>query len=503
MEEKAVVDVVVINNLIYIFFMKSIFLFSFLFVSIVSFSQQDSTSVYKKKVLDNIEIDFLFSYYEQDGDNASVTGGIGTEKLTDLTPTIVIAYPLNEDDVLTLDIGASAYTSASSSNLDPFDSSGASSGGDDDDDDDDRFLQENGVTGSPWVASSGASGADTWVSGSLNYSHSSEDRNTILATHVSVASEYDYFSIGFGGAFTKLFNQKNTEVGLRAQAYLDTWNPLYPTELDSFLEADGNLNNGFFNGITIYNQDGNSISDSGNGSWKPETFQLMDKKGRNTYSVSFSFSQILSKNAQISLFFDLVRQNGLLSNPMQRVYFGDKDNYYIGNPNSIPNYTSRTNNDVFHLADDIERLPDTRFKVPIGMRFNYYINEIFTVRTYYRYYYDDWGINSHTANIEVPIKILEKFTLYPSYRYYTQTTADHFAPYNENLSTQEFYTSDYDLSDFDAHQFGMGISYTDIFTKMHLWKLGVKNIDFSYNQYSRSTGLDASIFSFGIKFVMQ
>jgi hypothetical protein len=59
------------------------------------------------------------------------------------------------------------------------------------------------------------------------------------------------------------------------------------------------------------------------------------------------------------------------------------------------------------------------------------------------------------------------------------------------------------LSTFDAHQYGFGVSYTDIFTNAKIWKFGIKNIDFRYNHYSRSDGLEADIVSFGIKFVMQ
>ena len=489
---KQVGAVVVIN-------MKNIYIILALIISSVSLAQQDTASVYKKRVLESTEVDFLMSYYSQDGDNASVTGGIGNEELTDITPTIVVSYPLNDDDVLTVDFGISSYTSASSSNLDPWDSTGASNNDDDDDDEN----GEGSVEGSPWVASSGASGKDTWVGLSANYSHSSDDRNFIWSGHVSFSTEYDYTSIGFGGALTKLFNAKNTEVSIAAQAYLDTWNPMYPTELDSYIEADGDLNSGFFQGVTIWTQDGTPIHPVGNNMWNPENFELMTDKGRNSYSASFSVSQILSKNAQASLFFDIVQQKGWLANPMQRVYFEDKDNYYIGNPESIPIYTSKENTDVFHLADDIERLPDTRFKTPIGFRFNYFINEIVTLRTYYRYYFDDWGINSHTASIEIPIKIGGKFTLYPSYRYYNQTAANYFAPYNEHLSTEEFYTSDYDLSKFDANQYGLGISYTDIFTKAKVWKFGLKNIDLKYHQYDRSNGLNAWIISGAIKFVMQ
>ena len=96
-----------------------------------------------------------------------------------------------------------------------------------------------------------------------------------------------------------------------------------------------------------------------------------------------------------------------------------------------------------------------------------------------------------------------KFTLYPTYRYYIQTAADYFAPYEQLFSTDEFYTSDYDLSKFNANQFGFGISYTDIFTKGKIWKLGLKNVDLKYSNYKRNTGLSAGIISAGFKFVME
>ncbi|MCF6307144.1 MAG: DUF3570 domain-containing protein [Flavobacteriaceae bacterium] len=485
-----------------------LFLFTLLF-SVMLVAQNDSTTVYKKRVLESTEIDFLMSYYEQDGNNASVTGGIGTEELWDITPTIVVAYPLNDDAVLTVDIGISAYSSASSSNLDPFDNSGASEDYDDDDDDDDDFGNRasaaNEIQGSPWVASSGASAEDVWVGGSVGYSHSSDDRNFIWTGHLSFSAEYDYTSTGIGGSISKLFNEKNTELTIGAQVYVDFWNPQYPTELDSYLQAGRDLNNGYFQNIDILNQNGNIIDKSGNSGpiWNPESYSLIVDKGRNTFSTTLSFSQILSKRAQFSLSLDIVYQQGWLANPMQRVYFADKANYYVGNASSIPNYTSPENTNVFHLADDIERLPDTRFKTPLGVRFNYFINEFLTVRTYYRYYFDNWGVTSHTVNIELPIKIGSKFTLYPSFRYYTQTAADYFAPYNENLSTDEFYTSDFDLAAFNANQYGFGVSYTDIFAKAHIWKFGMKSIDLRFHKYDRSTGLTAWIVSGGVKFVMQ
>ncbi|MCF6347230.1 MAG: DUF3570 domain-containing protein [Flavobacteriaceae bacterium] len=479
--------------------MKELIIIPLLFFIASAFSQnqsQDSTKVYKKRVLERAEIDFLSSYYSQDGNNAAVTGGIGTEKLTDFASNIVISVPLNDDDVLTISAEISAYTSASSSNLNPFDS-GASRN-----DNDDR-NGTSATTGSPWIESSGASRQDTWFNGNVSYSHSSDDRNKIWSANLNFANEYDYTSIGFGGSHTWLFNEKNTEFGVSGNVYLDTWSPWYPTELDSYLEADQNLNRGFFSNVDILDQSGNIIDKNGVNVWSPLNTTLIDNKSKNTFSVSLSFSQILNKNVQVSFFLDLIQQNGWLASPLQRVYFGDRDNFYIGNAASIPNYTLPSNRDVFQLADDIERLPESRIKIPIGMRFNYYINEIFIVRTYYRFYADDWGVSSHTAEIEIPIKITDKFTLYPSYRYYMQTAADYFAPYEGNLSTQEFYTSDFDLSDFNANQYGFGIKYTDIFTKRHVWKFNLKSAELKYSHYDRSTGLASDIISLGFNFIFE
>ena len=107
------------------------FLLFFALFSVALFAQEEQQeSTYKKRVLETTEVDLLSSYYSQDGNNAAVSGGIGTEELTDATGTIVVAIPLNDDDVLTIDAGVSAYTSASSSNINPFDGANLGAGWD-------------------------------------------------------------------------------------------------------------------------------------------------------------------------------------------------------------------------------------------------------------------------------------------------------------------------------------------------------------------------------------
>lgn len=477
--------------------MKKISLLALFFVAAVGFSQEkDSTEVvYKKRVLEGIEVDFLASYYKQDGVHSSVSGGIGTEKLTDLASNIVVAIPLNDDDVLTVDLGISAYTSASSSNINPFNSSGASGG--DDDDDDDRAT--TGPYGTPWQASSGASAQDALASVLVNYSHSSDDRNFIWNADVAFSNEYDYTSIGFGGGISKLFNNKNTELSLKANVYLDQWRPIYATELHEYAKyGSGFQSNGFFSGVTVLDQSGNAST-----AYIPSDFTTWNSTNRNSYSASFGFSQVATKKMQFSVFFDVLQQQGMLSSPYNRVYFADKANYYIGDAQYIPVYESSQNKGVYQLADDIERLPGTRFKLPFGGRLNYYLNERITLRSYYRYYWDDWGITSHTASIELPIKLTDKFTVFPMYRYYTQNASKYFAPFETHLSTEKYYTSDYDLSNFKASQYGFGVGYTDILTNMKIWKFGLKSMDLRFNHYDRNDGLNSNIITFGIKFIQQ
>jgi Protein of unknown function (DUF3570) len=453
--------------------MKTISTFLFLLLGFTAFSQETKDSIqFKKRVLESTEVDFLLSYYKQDGAKSAVSGGMGSEELTDIASNIVVAMPLNDDAVVTVDLGISAYSSASSSNINPFD---------------------NGGKPTPWQASSGASQSDELKSVTANYAHSSDSRNFIWNADVSFSSEYDYTSVGFGGGVAYLFNDKNSEISLKGNAYLDTWNPIYPKELNDYAKYGSNTNNG-----TIYDQNGQATTN-----YSPTAFQTISSVNRNSYSASFGFSQVLSKKLQVSVFLDILQQQGLLSTPYHRIYFADKANYYIGQPQYIPNYESEINAGVYKLADDIERLPDSRFKVPIGARLNYYINERFVLRTYYRYYSDNWNIQSHTANIELPIKVSERFTVFPMYRFYTQTQSKYYAPYEAHLSTEKYYTSDADLSTFDANQYGFGVNYTDIFTGAKIWKFGLKNIDFRYNHYQRSDNLTADIATIGFKFILQ
>ncbi len=434
--------------------MKRITLMGMMLVlGFVALAQED---VYRKRILETTEIDVITSLYAQDGSHAAVTGGNGTEELYDAAGATVISIPLNEDDILTIDASVSAYSSASSSNVNPFDG-----------------RQE----ANPFVASTGASKQDIWSSFQVAYTSNSVDRNKIWSAKMSFSNEYDYTSVGLGGHWARLYNRKNTELGFSANLFIDQWKLIYPIELRTPSLGDDDedelLN---WSNVTL----------SGNPNYAP-VFTPMSNAGRYSMSVGFSLSQVLHRRVQASWTVDLIQQAGLLSTPFQRVYFSDIDDSFL---------------ESFHLAEGIELLPNERTKLASGVRVNAYLSEYLVIRSFYRYYQDDWDIRSHTVQVQLPIKLNNHFSINPNYRYYSQTQAEWFAPYNQHSSASSFYTSDFDLSDYQANQFGLGMSYTDIFAQKKFWALSLKSIDFNYYFYQRNIDFDAHLISLSAKFVV-
>lgn len=101
----------------------------------------------------------------------------------------------------------------------------------------------------------------------------------------------------------------------------------------------------------------------------------------------------------------------------------------------------------------------------------------------------------------IPIKIGMKYTIYPSYRFYSQSKSDYFYGFNEALSTSEYYTSDFDLAGYNAHQFGLGFKYYDPLNNLRVGGFGLKSINLDFNQYTRTSQyFDAYFTAIGLTF---
>ena len=400
--------------------MKKIYLgVAFLCLSVLCvFAQTDSTnsSSYKSRKLKIDEVNIVSSYYHQDGNNSAVTGGIGTEKLSDFANTFDLTLTkydkLNRLHTFDFEFGVDHYTSASSDKIDP-----------------------NTI--------SSASAADTRIYPSANWTLKDDKKNFSFGAGASFSQEYDYTSIGGNVNFSKFSKDNNREFGIKLMAFLDSWQVIYPIELRLGLNAG--------------NED-----DGGSGNYKP----------RNSYNASFSLSQIINTRLQLSLLLDLAYQKGQLGTLYQRVYFRD---------NSV----------------HAENLPQSRFKIPIGFRMNYFAGDRFVVRSLYRFYKDDWGINAQSIELETPYKITPFFSLSPFYRFYTQTAAKQFAGFQAHVSQDNFYTSDYDLSKFTSQYAGLNLRFTSVNGILGMKKLNT--FELRYGHYNRSNGLNSNNITLALK----
>lgn len=287
------------------------------------------------------------------------------------------------------------------------------------------------------------------------------DKLTTLGAGAGVSKEYDYLSFNMLASWARSSRDGNRQLSISGQAFFDKITLITPAEL----RVGGTRNH-------------NYGSDT-----------------RQTFNLSVVYAQVLNKRLQASVSIEPVVQRGLLSTPFQRVYFFDS-NPALGTPGALG--TARA-----------EVLPRQRFKYPASVRLTYYATDLVQLRGFYRFYNDNFGIRAHTFELEAPLKVTPFFTLYPFYRYHTQTAADYFAPYLAHSITNEFYTSDYDLSAFSANKVGLGFRYAP------LYGLGrfktpfgggrvtkFKSVDVRYGHYRQSTGLTANVVSADLSFTM-
>ena len=103
---------------------------------------------------------------------------------------------------------------------------------------------------------------------------------------------------------------------------------------------------------------------------------------------------------------------------------------------------------------------------------------------------------SHTANIEVPVKITPFFSMSPFYRYYLQKAVNYFAPYQKHTTSDQYYTSNYALASFTSQSYGAGFRIAPpkgIFGDLNM-------LEIRYAHYTQTTDLVADVVSLNLRF---
>jgi Protein of unknown function (DUF3570) len=389
-----------------------------LFVHVFAQREAPDTSTYKPRKLHFDEVDLVSSYYTQNGDHSAIRGGIGDEHVTDLANGVDVKFvgwdARERKNSLTAGMGVDHHTAASQA----------------------------------WISKTGASRRTDGLRlyPSLDWTRENEQKGSSIGAGVYYSNEFNYHSLGFDVNGTQK-TKNNGEFGVKLSAYVDRVTMILPSEF----EPAGAYRVGR------------------NGELKHPDY---GSNGRQTYTASLSFSQVINTRLQGSLLLDLVEQEGYLGLPFHRVYFKDG-------------------------ADSIEKLPSNRFKLPIGLRVNYFWGDNLILRGYYRYYTDSWGIRSHTASLEASVKLTPFFSVTPFYRYYTQTAANYFAPYEMHVETDTYYSSNYALAAFHSSFFGAGVRLAP---PKGIFDSHLKMLEIRYGHYTQTTDLVSDVISLNLQF---
>ncbi|MBP7306635.1 MAG: DUF3570 domain-containing protein [Saprospiraceae bacterium] len=307
---------------------------------------QDTTSPYKIKTIKIEEINLVSSLYHQEGNNSAVTGGIGTEKLTDVANSLDIKLLFQNDPLkihtIDLEVGLDHYSSASSDKIDLNANSSASSS-------DNRFYP------------------------SLNYTLENKAKRQTVGVGLSSSTEFDYLSFGGNVSYSKKTKDNAGEFSAKVQVFADQVSLIKPIELRS------------------QGEDGYATA------------------ARNTYAATLSYAQIINKNWQILLIADIVKQQGYLSLPFHRVYFDDhsvhqenlpdsrlklpvaiRSSYFLGDNIIIKAY--------YRYYTDNWKLSSNTFNIEVPIK----LSPFFSLSPFYRFYKQNGaqyfnGFEEHTG----------------------------------------------------------------------------------------------------------
>ncbi len=163
--------------------------------------------------------------------------------------------------------------------------------------------------------------------------------------------------------------------------------------------------------------------------WHPKFDRELKRSDRKERKIDLSVSQLLSPTAMVQLSYSNIYSEGFLASPY----------HYLLGENFVR----------------FETLPEKRKGHAFAFRLIKLLDEPTSLNFYYRYYTDDWGINSHTFDLKVLRDISDTLTFGVRYRYYTQSSADFTKGINDYALTDRYVVVDYRYSSFSSNTLGL------------------------------------------------
>jgi hypothetical protein len=235
---------------------------------------------------------------------------------------------------------------------------------------------------------------DTRVAGAADWTISL-DRLSKLILGINASTEYDYMSAGISAKYTRDFNNRNTTLTAGIAYNNDTISPVGGVPIEFAPMVQQNL---------PLNRDGAS-----------ETKTISD--------FIIGVTQIVNRKTIIQLNYTFGLTDGYQNDPYKIVTVVDP---VTGLP-TLPAMAATGD-----LPYVYEKRPDSRQRNALFFNSAHHLTED-VIHFSYRYFWDDWGINSHTLDLRYRYQLASSY-LMPHVRYYSQDAAD-FYTHNLKLGT--------------------------------------------------------------------
>lgn len=239
--------------------------------------------------------------------------------------------------------------------------------------------------------------------------------NYLVSGGLHLSKEYDYLSLGVNGSIARDFNQNNTTLSAGFAYSQDTISPEgdIPIPFTEMLPA---------------NENGNSDAN-----------RLTGDDDKTTVDLLLGVTQVINRQMIMQFNYSYSQVDGYLTDPFKVV--------------------SVVNSEGLSTQQLYENRPDTRVKNSIYWQTKYHFTEsIFAdsvIDFSYRYFWDDWEINSHTFETRYNIPFANGY-IEPHIRFYSQDAADFYNPFILSDSPLPSYMSaDYRIGEMTALTVGL------------------------------------------------
>ena len=257
--------------------------------------------------------------------------------------------------------------------------------------------------------------ADIWTSASVDIRASASVRPvTEQRDEVDLGLRHEVGDVHLRGAYRFSTEHDYTSHGLTAGAAIDLAQNASTIDATVHLFAD-------------------TVGQSGNPSFS---------RALTTFDAALSYTQVLDPLMFMTLTYELAHNNGYQASPYRYVGVAGSGFGCVGASMCLTEY-----------------VPSNRLRHALAFLIRRALGDSLSVGFNYRFYFDDWGLSSHTALIDAGINLSPATTLSLRYRFHLQGAVKFYQAVYQTLSVDQYRTRDRELSELTYHRAGAEIEH--------------------------------------------